>query len=82
MLIQEGLLFAFTGLSKNITSLQMFSKHSQSLRVLMMLTVTNITLHTCNINLVLIIGDVAPGFKPRITYKILSQNCSKTFTNV
>lgn len=46
----------------------------------MMLTVTNLTLLTCNINLVLIIGDLAPGFKPRIMYKIVSQNCSKSFT--
>ena len=42
----------------------------------------NITLHTCNVNLLLIIGDVAPGFEPRIMYKIVSQNCSKSFTKV
>ena len=58
VLIQEGLLFAFIGHSKNIT------------------------LRTCNVNLVLIIGDVAPGFEPRIMCKIVSQNCCKRFTKV
>ena len=58
VLIQEGLLFAFIGHSKNIT------------------------LCTSNVNLVLIMGDVAPGFEPRIMYKIVPQNCSKSFTKV
>ena len=58
VVIQEGLLFAVIGHSKNIT------------------------LRTCNVNLLLIIGDVAPGFEPRIMYKIVSQNCSKSFTKV
>ena len=53
-LIQEGLLFAVIGHSKNIT------------------------LRTCYVNLLLIIGDVAPGFEP----EIVSQNCSRSFTKV
>ena len=44
-LIQEGLLFAVIGHSKNIT------------------------LRTCYVNLLLIIGDVAPGFEPEIVSK-------------